>query len=228
MSDEEMTNVSDDTTQAEETAEASSAENQTDETHQEESPQENSDQPVKTVPYERFKEVNSSKNELKKEIESLKSQLNEIQAEKTQSTPPNPQEEQIKQQLDHYLKELGYVSKKELEQVEADRELQNTIQELEKKYNGKDGRPKFSRDETIDFARKNLIGNLEIAYKQMHEAELMDYAIKKAMGKTKAVRSEKSDGSGSADVGTTQDDLYRSAVSGDEDALHTLIKRSIS
>ncbi len=227
MSDEKMT-PNDDTTQAEDTAKAPSAENQTEETTQEETPQEDSNQPIKTVPYERFKEVNSSKNELKEEIERLKSQLNEIQSAKTPTTPPNPQEEQVKQQLDHYLKELGYVSKQELEQVEADRALQSTIQELEKKYDGKDGRPKFDRDEAIEFARKNLIGNLEIAYKQMHEAELMDYAIKKAMGKTKAVKSEKSDGSGSADVGTTQDDLYRSAMSGDEEALQTLIKRSIS
>jgi hypothetical protein len=56
----------------------------------------------------------------------------------------------------------------------------------------------------------------------------MDFAIKQALGKTKGVKSEVSDGSGSQEVGTTQGDLKEAALSGDSDAMATLIKRAIS
>ena len=215
-----------DVQQVETTTEASSTEKQTVETTQDIS-QENSETTSKTVPYERFAEVNNSKNELKKEIDALKAQFGEIQAAKTPIAPPNPQEETIKKQLDAYLKDLGYVNKQELEQKEADQQLQNNIKSLSEKYNGKDGRPKFDKSKAIEFAQQHLIGDLEIAYKQMHEAELLDFAIKQAMGKTKAVKTETSDGSGSADFGTSSSDLMNAAARGDKDAMAALIKRAI-
>ena len=218
-----------DVNQAETTAEAPSAENTTDMTTQD-TDQGDSDSASKTVPYERFQEVISSKNELKQEIDNLKVQLGQIQETKAQTptAPPNPQEEQIKGQLDKYLKELGYVSKQELEQKEADKELAQSIESLSKKYDGKNGLPKFDKTKAIEFAQKNLIGDLESAYKLMNEAAIMDNAIKAALGKTKGVRTEVSDGSGSADVGTSQTDLKNAAMSGDKDAMETLIRRSIS
>ena len=154
---EEMTQ---DVNQAETTAEAPSAENTTDMTTQD-TDQGDSDSASKTVPYERFQEVISSKNELKQEIDNLKVQLGQIQETKTQTptAPPNPQEEQIKGQLDKYLKELGYVSKQELEQKEADKELAQSIESLSKKYDGKNGLPKFDKTKAIEFAQKNLIDN---------------------------------------------------------------------
>lgn len=217
-----------DVTQVEETTEASSAENQTDETIQEET-QDDSGSTSKTVPYERLQEVINSKNELKGEIDRLRAEFAKIQQNKVDSPtdPPNPQEETVKQQLNKYLKELGYVSKEELEQKEADRQLEQTIDSLSGKYNGKDGRPKFEKNKVLEYAQKNLIGNLEIAYKQMHEAELIDFAVKQALGKTKGVKSESSDGSGSTQVGTTQSDLLEAAKDGDSDAISTLIKRTL-
>lgn len=215
-----------DVIQAETTAEAPSAENETVETTQD-AGQEDSETTSKTVPYDRFQEVISSKNELKKEIDALKAQFGEIQAAKTPASPPNPQEEVVKQQLDKYLKDMGYVNKAELEQKEADQQLQNNIKALAEKYNGKDGRPKFDKSKAIEYAQQHLIGDLEIAYKQMHEAELMDYNFKVMLGKTKAVKTETSDGSGSADFGTSSSDLMNAAARGDKDAMAALIKRAI-
>lgn len=215
-----------DAQQVETTTETSSVENQTVETTQD-AGQEDSETTSKSVPYERFQEVISSKNELKKEIEALKAQFGEIQKAKTPDSPPNPQEEIVKQQLDKYLKDMGYVNKAELEQKEADQQLQNNIKALSEKYDGKDGRPKFDKSKAIEYAQKHLIGDLEIAYKQMHEAELIDFAIKQAMGKTKAVKTETSDGSGSADFGTSSSDLMNAAAKGDAEARMALIKRAL-
>lgn len=209
------------TTVAEETAEAPSAENQTEETTQEET-QADSTQ-GKTVPYDRFSQVVKTKQQLEARVKEMEAQL---QTPKMQN-PSNPEEEAVKQQLEKYLADLGYVKKAELDQKEADRQLEENIKSLASKYDGKDGRPKFDRTEVLEYAADNLIGNLEVAYKQMHEAELLDYAIKQAMGKTKGVKSEVSDGSGSSQIGTTQDDLKDAAAQGDEEALKTLIKRAL-
>jgi hypothetical protein len=212
-------------TQAETTAEASSAENQTPETTPEPiaentpvEPQEDS-KAVKAVPYERFSEVVKTKNELEARIAELESQ---------KAAPHNQDRDaEIQRELDRRIKALGYVSKAELEVQEADRKLEKNIQSLSEKYSGKDGRPKFERNKVLEYASDNLIGNLEVAYKQMHEAELLDYAIKQATGKLKPTRTEVSDGSGSTQIGTTQDDLLRQAQSGDDQAMKTLIKRAL-
>lgn len=220
-----MTDEVTDVTQAEPTAEAPSAENQTAETNQE-ATQDDSEATSKSVPYERFQEVNNIKNELKSEIDKLKAQVAQFPKAETPTAQPNPQEEQVKAQLDKYLKEMGYVSKAELEQKEADQKLVQTIDKLADKYNGQDGRPKFVKGKVLEFAQEHLIGDLETAYKAMHEAELLSHAVSVALGKTKGVKSESSDGSGSTQVGTTQSDLLSAAREGDKEALAALIKRT--
>lgn len=182
---------------------------------------------VKTVPYDRFREVIDERKSLEAKIAELESKVSSFKPT-TPATPPNPQEEVVKQQLDKYLKELGYVSKAELEQKEADKQLADTIGSLESKYDGKSGLPKFDRTKVLRFAQDNLIGNLEVAYKQMNEAAIMDFRIKEALGKTKGVKSEVSDGSGSSNVGTTDNDLKTAATRGDRDALQMLIKRTLN
>lgn len=213
-----MTEEVQDVQQAETTAEASSAENQTTETTQEVS-QEDS----KYVPYDRFKEIVEAKNQLKAEIDQLKQQFKPSQQQTAQA---DPQRETIKQQLDPILKEMGYVSKAELEQQEADRKLESEIKGLESRYSGKDGRPKFEKSKVLDYAAKNLIGNLEVAYEHMNKAALMDWAIKQATGKTAGVKTEGSDGSG-ASTGVANSDLLNAAKRGDDDALAALIKRTL-
>lgn len=205
------------TDQAETTAEAPSAENKTEVATQEATPEKR--QPTKVVPYDRFESVVKTKQQLEAELAELRANRS--------TAPVGDQEQVIKQQLDKYLSDMGYVKKEVLEEKEADRKLEESIKSLSQKYDGKDGRPKFDREKALQYAADNLIGNLEVAYKQMHEAELLDYAIKQATGKIKPTRTEVSDGSGSSQIGETQNDLLSSAKAGDEDAMRTLIKRAI-
>ncbi|RMD73092.1 MAG: hypothetical protein D6822_00150 [Cyanobacteria bacterium J149] len=211
--------------EVEETTAASPAENQTSETTQEETQGDSTES--KAVPYDRFAEVVHTKKELEAKIAEMEARLAELQAARSPQAEPDPQEEIVKQTLEKYLRDLGYVKKEELEQQEADRRLQETIRHLEKKYDGKNGLPKFKREEVIKFAQEHLIGDLEVAYKTMHEAEIIDAKIKQVLGKTKGVKTEASDGSGSANVGTTHSDLLQQVARGDENALRTLIKRVI-
>lgn len=219
-----MADEAQDVTVAEETASESSTEVQTGETQE---VQDNaSTEDTKTVPYDRFREVIESRKELENKIAELESKVSTF-TPKAPETPRDPQEEVVKQQLDKYLKELGYVSKQELEQKEADKQLSDTISTLESKYDGKSGLPKFERSRVLKFAQDHLIGDLELAYRSMNEAAIMDARIKEALGKTKGTRSEVSDGSGSSNIGTTDDDLRSAATRGDKEAMKLLIKRSL-
>lgn len=221
------------TNQAETTAEAPSAENETIEMNQEQPSEANTAQDdsmneVKTVPYDRFAEVIQSKNELSQRLSELEKRIELSQQAPQAQIPPNPEEQVVKQQLDKYLKEMGYVSKQELEEKEADQKLEQKIESLSSKYNGKDGRPKFDRSKVLNYAADHLIGDIEVAYEQLNKAALIDYEVKQAIAKSRGVKTEISDGSGSANVGTTQDDLYKAASSGDGSAFRTLIKRALS
>ena len=114
---------------------------------------------------------------------------------------------------------------KRLKQIEEDQRLENSMQKLEAKYSGKDGRPKFDRVEMLKFARDRKMSDLEDAYRLKHWDSLMSYGISTAQGKTKPVKSESSDGSGSQNSGTTNSDLVNAAKKGDKSALNSFIKR---
>jgi hypothetical protein len=221
-----MSDPTQDVTPAETTAAAPSADNQTVETTPEVTPGDSKTTP-ETVPYERFAEVNTIKNELKSKIDQLEAKVNTFSQPATPAATPNPEEEKVKQQLDKMLKDMGYVSKTDLEQQRADEKLVQSIDKLSEKYNGKDGRPKFNKAEVLEYAQEHLIGDLELAYKAKHEADLISFAVAAALGKTKGVKSESSDGSGSSQVGTTQSDLLTAAQSGDKEAISALIKRTL-
>lgn len=220
MPEEEMTQ---EVTTAEETATAdTSAETNEQETTHEETQDDSAEQ---SVPYGRFKQVNEEKKALARKIEDLERKFESMSQKDTPQS--DPQKELVKNQLDQLLKEMGYVSQKELQQVEQDRQLKEEINSLKGKYSGKDGRPKFDPDQVIDFARERMIGDLEVAYQAMHQQQLTDWAVKRALSKSGSVKSETSDGSGSSQAGTTNSDLREAAKSGDKNALRTLIKRQL-
>lgn len=224
-----------------ETTDASSAENQTDVSQESQTDQSGSSEDKKvseSVPYDRFAEVNSTNKVLKEEREALRKELEEIkgrldtfkapqQPQSQQEIAQRQQEELVKRQL----REMGFVDQSEVEkrlqQIDEDRKLENRIQSLENKYSGKDGRPKFNRREILEYARDNQIGDIEAAYKLKNQDALIDYAIKQAQGKVKPVKSESSDGSGSQNAGTTNDDLISAARKGDKSSLLSFIKRQM-
>ncbi len=143
-----------------------------------------------------------------------------------QSTQPSdPQSQAVKEQL----RQMGFITREEqeaeLKRRDEDSRVQSELSRLESTFDGKDGRPKFDRQEIIDFALEKQIGDLEAAYWAKHREELIDWYIKTASSKTKGVKTEASDGSGSSEAGTTDSDLKDAIGKGSRDALRTYLKR---
>jgi hypothetical protein len=88
-----------------------------------------------------------------------------------------------------FLKGLGFVAKEDVKQqlreeisnLEAKMVLEDEHNRLSRIYNGEDGRPKYDREAVMEHIRKTGIYNPEAAYKDLHEAELIDWAIKQAL-----------------------------------------------
>jgi hypothetical protein len=186
----------------------------------------------KAVPYSRFKEVNEELKGLRGTIEQMNQRMQQPQAPQAPQAPVNPEEAQVRQALS----QLGYKSadeiRAEMQQTLA-QERQNIRVEqqltgLESKYNGTNGQPKFDRQEVVKFALEKGIGDPEVAYKALKERELMDWHIKQAIAKSAGTKSEASDGSGSSTAaGTANSDLKQAAMQGDQNSLHTYLKRII-
>jgi hypothetical protein len=143
-----------------------------------------------------------------------------------QSTQPSdPQSQAVKEQL----RQMGFITKEEqdaeLRRRDEDARVQGELSNLEREFDGKDGRPKFDRQEVIDFALDHQIGDLEAAYWKLHRAELIDWHIKTASSKTRGIKTEASDGSGSSEAGVTDSDLKDAIAKGSQSALRTYLKR---
>jgi hypothetical protein len=192
-----------------------------------ESTPEASTEGTKAVPYDRFKEVNDRARQYEEELQHYKNQLEELKTKNQEPpTPPNPQEELIKQQFKKVADELGYVSRQELQRQKEDEQVRSELQTLEKKYSGEDGRPKFDRQKVVNYAiQKGLTGDLEAAYKVMNEEALVNWHIQRAAQKSKGIATEKSDGSG-VNSGTSNDELMLAYRRGDRNALKTRLART--
>lgn len=188
----------------------------------------------KTVPYDRFKEVNDNFRRTQDELKAIRQGQESMQQQFVKSNQPQQPAEvqQAREQLKGLLKdiapELGFINKQELEQREQINEVARTESSLGEKYNGKNGLPKYDAQKVREYALANGYTNakhLEVAYKQMHEAEIMNARIQAALTQNKGVRSELSNGTGSANAGVSDADLMKAAQSGDQSAIQTLIAR---
>jgi len=105
----------------------------------------------------------------------------ERQLEALQATKKELEESPEKQAAKQVLKELGFVTIDEaqkmvneaISQVIEDIQLEETLQYLEKKYDGSHGEPPFNRDEVLRFALEEYGDmdkiDLEYVYKKLHE-----------------------------------------------------------
>lgn len=154
-----------------------------------------------------------------KELEALRKER------EATASQPDPNQEVVKAQL----KSLGFITREEqeaeLRRRDEDSRVERELDALTTKYNGSDGRPKFDRKKILEYAIENGIANAEVAYKAMNEKALTDWAIQQAVTKTRGVKTEGSDGSGSSQVGVTTDDLKAGIRKGDRSSLRTLIRR---
>lgn len=205
------------------TTSTSSSENKTDQkTEESQSAEDTKVTDSKYVPYERFSEVNNKAKELEAKIQELESRFDQPKTEL------DPQKEQIKEALKPILKEMGFIDQEAQRQAEEDKQVEAEIAGLAKQYDGSDGRPKFVKEDVVKYAINNKIGSVEAAYKLLHEKDLVNWQIARAIEKSKGIKTESSDGSGSSEVGTTNEDLKEAIEGGNKTALHTFLKRQFS
>lgn len=141
-----------------------------------------------------FEEMPRSWTQTRQEVSSLKKELDELKSAPKQDL--SPEDEDRKRDLkklfnDPYVKELikETVVSPTLVQSEQELrkeiELENSLEKLESKYDGSDGKPKFDRRDIIEYAQENKlpISKLELAYKELNEKELDEWKVKNAMSK---------------------------------------------
>lgn len=156
---------------------------------------------AKTVPYDRFSEVNSEKNQYKTRAEQLEAEIRQLkeQSEKPQQPAQNLPEgvsEQDIQQLKDVLRLAGIDPDATTKQV---KELQAKIQEQEaekrrqaeeaavqavaERYSGKKGEPAFEKEKVLDTAREILSDSqkfYEAAHLLASRDKLIDWAASQA------------------------------------------------
>lgn len=127
-------------------------------------------------------EYTKSQQELK-ELRKVKEEYEKVQAEKAK-LPEN--EEQAIKEAKEAAKRLGILTDDDFEaklettfgkyyqQERAAERLLEAATKLEKEISGDDGRPAFNTQEVLEYMRDNMggQGNLETAYKLMHEDKL--------------------------------------------------------
>lgn len=127
--------------------------------------------------------------ELENEIETIKSN--------TANRPALPEnEEQAIKEARDAARKLGLVTDDQFEQLlqnsfrkyfvqeMAAKEMIDTGRQLEKEYNGSDGRPKFKLEEMLSWMDENGVTDLNTAYKIRYEKEL-DAWKEQQIGKNK-------------------------------------------
>jgi len=123
-------------------------------------------------------------NELIAQTKQLSGKLESM--EKNTAPPLAPKEPpapQVVRAIDQ-LKGMGFVHKDELDNRVRSLENQMVISaehsRLMDTYGGSDGRPKYDPTDVEKYMREKDIYQPEIAYKAMHEAELLDWNIKQS------------------------------------------------
>lgn len=169
------------------------------ETTQDETEDSSLDEESKSVPYERFKEVNEQAKrakELETELAQYKAKAEVLDRLQSSLAPQEPQDP-VTQQADKKLREMGYVRKEDVdkmvdERIQASRvedAFMNQVQSLEKKYDGKDGLPKFDpvevakfMDENPYFKDANGYPDVEKTFRAMHFDAFTDGTAKQKRG----------------------------------------------
>lgn len=184
----------------------------------------------KTVPFTRLQQEIEKRAAAEERARMFEQQRTQAQQPVQKEEPANPERLQAQQQLAQMMKEAGFVSRQEIEQQQAVSAVKSEHDRLAGKYNGKDGLPKYEPQAVTDYAIQlgmTTAKGLEIAYKQMHDAEIMNARIQKAMSQSRGVQTETSNGTGSANAGVSNDDLLKAANDGDQNATQLLIKRRL-
>ncbi len=154
------------------------------------------------IPYDRFQEKVNELNVMKEQMAELKAKA-EVADRLQQAVNPqvnSPEETARQKQLEAARKELeamGYVDKttvdslveQKLEAYKWQERFVNQMDQLSKKYTGKDGGPKFVSEEIAKFmdeqhAKGNVITDPEMAFKLMNLDSLAENKAKQQKSST--------------------------------------------
>lgn len=175
---------------------------------------------TKSIPYDRFAEVNEKAKKYEAELAELKAQQEE--SERLASMTPDEQAQQ--QQLEvakETLKKLGFVTKEEQQKMAQEEKAANMFisecNRLEGKYDGSDGMPKFVATEVAGYMDElaktgQFISDPETAYKLKN---LDQIAEAKAKQQRSSTYSEKQQGGMNQVNDTRSSELEAAAKTGD-------------
>lgn len=126
------------------------------------------------------------KNKSADEIAEIKNSLTELR-ETLSRKAEDPEEANLEQQHKDYLKKLGvpvdFDLNKIKESVAREYAVTSKVAQLEKDFDGKDGKPKFDRTDISKYALDNGLQNVdpEIVYQTKFHKDLIDWEIKRAL-----------------------------------------------
>ena len=161
----------------------------------EEVEQENIETPTELSDIEKLRQQTENLNEaLRQEREERKRYRDELEATRQQiptyKSPEQIEADRVKAEAQRALKELGFMTREEIEQQqvqerqawerenqekEAKQALEQDVENLAKEFDGKNGKPKFDKSKVIDYLNhgsEKRIFNLRAAYIDKHLPEI--------------------------------------------------------
>lgn len=175
-----------------------------------------------TEDHPRFKNVLQERNQFRTEAEDLRRELEEVRNQtKDNGDELNEEERASLDKIKRELSKEGFVTQSDL------RVNQNaqTLRDLNKAHDGKDGLPKFDQADVVAHAKKNGFGdNYEAAYKDMHFDAIVEKNAKALAKAPNPGDSEKPSGGGNgngpvkkfteSDIANMSDEEYEKYRSG--------------
>jgi vacuolar-type H+-ATPase subunit I/STV1 len=150
------------------------------------------DEDGQMVPKSRMDKVIEQREDFKAKYEentekltSLEDTVKELQEkidkkEENKSDAFTREEEDALSKIDRGLKQRGYLTKAELEELRSIDARNNEINRLQGKYHKGSGYPEFKTDEIMVYAAKKGFGNnLEAAYRDMHWEDITQIIAQK-------------------------------------------------
>lgn len=140
----------------------------------------------KTVPYSRFQEKVRQAQELERKARLLdKLQQDPEFAKEVLQMQREPEDPQVKA-ADEQLKKMGYMKASEAQQIIqqtvdqrlAAKDFADKVMDLEKKYDGSDGKPKFVVDDVLGYMDTYGMTDPEVAYEVKFKDQLADIRAK--------------------------------------------------
>jgi hypothetical protein len=121
--------------------------------------------------------------QLRAEIEKLKSNSRNVTDDGDLTPEAKAQAKAAARKLDlltkddiaDVLNEMGYVKKNDIDNAFTSRKIMSQFEDLQDKFTGKDGRPKFDQDEMVAYMERTRMTDPELAYKTKYADELAEF-----------------------------------------------------